>query len=72
MKENELDALFKAAKSGDEKTAAAIGGKMKDSLSEDKKKMLERALTDNDYLKQLLSSEKARRVMDDLKRKGND
>ncbi|MBQ6066402.1 MAG: hypothetical protein IJK89_06235 [Clostridia bacterium] len=72
MKDNDLDRLFHAAKSGDEKTAAELGGKMKESLSEDKKKMLERALTDNDYLKQLLSSEKARRVMDGLKRKGND
>lgn len=71
MKENDLDALFNAAKSGDEKTAAELGGKMKESLSEDKKKMLERALTDSDYLKHLLSSEKARRVMDGLKRKEN-
>ena len=44
---------------------------MQKILSEDKKKMLERALTDSDYLKHLLSSEKARRVMDGLKRKEN-
>ena len=72
MQNNDLDALFKAAKSGDEKTAAELGGRMKEALSEDKKRMLERALTDSDYLKQLLASEKARRVMDGLKRKGND
>ena len=70
MHNNDLDALFNAAKSGDEKTVAELGGKMKESLSEDKRKMLERALTDGDYLKQLLSSEKARRVIDGLNRKG--
>ena len=72
MHNNDLDALFNAAKSGDEKTAAAIGGKMKEHLSEDKRKMLERALTDGDYLKQLLSSDKARKIMDGLNRKGNE
>lgn len=70
MKGNELDRLFRAAKSGDEKTAAKLGGKMKEDLSEEKRKMLERALSDGDYLKQLLSSDKARRIMDELRQKG--
>ena len=72
MQNNDLDRLFRAAKSGDEKTAAELGGKMKENLSEDKRKMLERALNDSDYLKQLLSSEKARRIIDGLNRKGNE
>ncbi len=72
MQNNDLDALFRATKSGDEQTAAEIGGKMKDRLSEEKRKMLERALSDGDYLKQLLSSEKARNIIDGLKRKGID
>ena len=58
MQYNDLDALFRAAKSGDEKTAAELGGKMKNSLSEEKEQMLERALTD-----------KARHIMDELKKK---
>ena len=70
MKDNDLDRLFHAAKSGDGKTAAELGGKMKETLSEDKRRMLERALTDGDYLKQLLSSEKARSIIDEINRKG--
>ena len=70
MADNELDRLFRAAKRGDEKTAAEIGGKMKEGLSEEKRKMLERALSDNDYLKKLLSSERARSIIDGLKEKG--
>ena len=70
MQNNDLDRLLRAAKSGDGKTAAEIGGKMKETLSEDKRRMLERALNDSDYLKQLLSSEKARRVIDEMNRKG--
>ncbi len=62
--------MFHAAKSGDEKTAAELGGKMKNSLSEEKKQMLERALTDSGYLRELLSSETARRLLDELKKKG--
>ena len=70
MQYNDLDALFHAAKSGDEKTAAELGGKMKNSLTEEKKQMLERALTDSGYLRELLSSETARRLVDELKKKG--
>ena len=71
MPNNDIDKLFRAAKSGDEKTAAALAGEMKNSLSADKQQLLERALHDNDFLKSLLSSEKAQRIMDSLKQKGD-
>ena len=70
MPTNDIDKLFAAAKSGDEKTAAAIGGEMKKNLSEEQKRQLERALRDGDYLKQLLSSDRARRIADLLQKKG--
>lgn len=71
MPTNDFDKLFAAAKIGDEKTAAEVGEKMKDGLSPEKKQMLERALTDGDYLKELLSSDGARRIVEQLKKKGN-
>ena len=71
MPDNDIEKLFRAAKNGEEKTAAALGGKMKNSLSADKRQMLERALRDSDYLKSLLSSERAKQIMDSLKQKGD-
>lgn len=71
MSNNDIDKLFRAAKNGDEKTAAALAGEMKSSLSADKQQLLERALHDNDFLKSLLSSEKAKQIMDALKQKGD-
>ena len=71
MPTNDIDKLFAAAQSGDEATAAAIGGEMKKNLSEEQKRQLERALRDGDYLKQLLSSDRARQIAELLKKKGN-
>ena len=71
MSNNDIDKLFRAAKNGDEKTAAALAGEMKNSLSADKQQLLERALHDNDFLKSLLSSERAKQIMDALKQKGD-
>lgn len=71
MPNNDIDKLFRAAKNGDEKTAAALAGEMKSSLSADKQQLLERALHDNDFLKSLLSSERAKQIMDALKQKGD-
>lgn len=71
MPNNDIDKLFRAAKNGDEKTAAALAGEMKSSLSADKQQLLERALHDNDFLKSLLSSERAKQIMDVLKQKGD-
>ena len=39
MPNNDIDKLFRAAKSGDEKTAAALAGEMKSSLSADKQQL---------------------------------
>ena len=69
MPNNDIDKLFRAVKSGDERTAAALGGKMKDGLSDEKRQMLERALRDGDYLKSLLSSDKAKRIIESLNKK---
>lgn len=71
MPNDDFERLFAAAKNGDEKTASALGGKMKNSLSAEKQQMLERALHDSDYLKTLLSSEKAKRILDSLHKKGD-
>ena len=71
MQYNDLDALFHAAKSGDEKTAAELGGKMKENLSDEKRQMLERALHDSDYLKSLLASDRAKQIIEGLKKKGD-
>ena len=71
MQYNDLDALFHAAKNGDEKTAAELGGKMKENLSDEKRQMLERALHDSDYLKSLLSSDRAKQIIEGLKKKGD-
>ena len=72
MPNNEIEQMLNAARRGDGKTAAEIGGKMKEGLSEEKKKMLERALSDGDYLKTLLSSDRARAIIENIKRKGNE
>ena len=71
MPNNDIDKLFAAAKNGDERTAAALGGKMKVSLSDEKRQMLERALHDGDYLKSLLSSDRAKQIIEGLKKKGD-
>ena len=72
MPNNEIEQMLNAARQGDGKTAAEIGGKMKEGLSEEKKKMLERALSDGDYLKTLLSSDRARAIIENIKRKGSE
>ena len=69
MPDNDIDKLFRAAKNGDEKTAAALAGEMKSSLSADKQQLLERALHDNDFLKSLLSSDRAKQIIESLNKK---
>lgn len=66
----DINELFRAAKNGDKDKAEHIGNELKNSLSHDKREMLEKALDDREYLKQLLSSEKALKVIEDLKKRG--
>lgn len=67
---NNIDELFKAAKNGDGEKAKKLGEEMKNSLSDEQKAKLEKALTDGDYLKSLLSSPKAAGIINELKKKG--
>lgn len=71
MADSDLEKLFGAAKSGDGKTASEISGRLKDSLSPEKREMLERALTDRGFLKELLSSEKAKQIIEGLNGREN-
>lgn len=64
------DELMNAAKSGDREKAERLGNVMKETLSADKKEMLERALKDKEYLKALLESDKAQRILKNLENRG--
>ncbi len=66
MKQNDIDALFEAAKSGDKGKMEKLGNAAAASLSEQQKNVVERALSDPEYLKKLLSSEKAQDIMNKL------
>ena len=65
-----IDELFNAVKQGKQEEAEQLGSRMKATLSDDKKQMLEKALDDREYLKTLLSSDKAKSVIEELKKKG--
>lgn len=67
---NSIDELFEAALNGDEKKAEHIGNGLKSSLSEDKKQILEKALSDREYLKSILSTDKAKNIMEELNKRG--
>lgn len=66
MKPNDIDALFNAAKSGDKVKMEKLGNAAAASLSEQQKHAVERALSDPEYLKEILSSEKAQNIMNKL------
>lgn len=66
MKQNDLDALFNAAKNGDEKTMEKLGGFAAANLSQTHKETIERAMSDPEYLKNILSSEKAQQILKKL------
>ncbi len=71
MKNGNYDELIKAAKSGDAKKMEAIGNIAAAGLSEDSRNKIEKALNDPDYLKNILSSEKAKQILKKLQG-GND
>lgn len=63
MKHSEFEALFDAAKSGDSKRMERAGNLAATSLNDEQKKTIEKALSDPDYLKRILSSQKAQDIM---------
>lgn len=65
-KPSDFDALFDAAKSGDKGKMEKLGNAAAASLSEQQKSAVERALSDPEYLKELLSSEKAQNIINKL------
>lgn len=63
MKQNDIDALFDAAKRGDKKQMEKLGNAAAASLSDEQKNAVEKALSDPEYLKKLLSSQRAQDIM---------
>ncbi len=66
MKQNDIDALFNAAKSGDEKTMEKLGSFAAANLSQTHRETIEKAMNDPEYLKTILASEKAQQILKKL------
>ncbi|MBR3768855.1 MAG: hypothetical protein IKL10_11550 [Clostridia bacterium] len=66
MKQNDFDALFEAAKSGDKKKMEKLGNAAASVLSEEQKSTIEKAMADPDYLRSVLSSPKAQEILKKL------
>lgn len=67
MNQNDIDALFRAAKSGNKKQMSQAGNAAAANLSDEQKRKVEKAMSDPEYLKQLLSSQKAQEIIKKLK-----
>ncbi len=70
MNQNDIDTLFRAAKSGNKKQMSDAGNAAAAKLSEEQKRTVEKAMSDPEYLKQLLSSQKAQEIIKKLKGEG--
>lgn len=70
MKQQDIDALFNAAKNGDNKRLSEIGSCAMSSLSDEQREKIEKAMSDPEYLKNVLSSPKAREIIEKLKEGG--
>ncbi len=70
MNQNDIDTLFRAAKSGNKKQMSDAGNAAAAHLSEEQKRTVEKAMSDPEYLKQLLSSQKAQEIIKKLKGEG--
>ncbi len=70
MNQNDVDALFRAAKSGNKKQMSDAGNAAAANLSDEQKRTVEKAMSDPEYLKQLLSSQKAQEIIRKLKGDG--
>lgn len=67
MNQNDIDALFRAAKSGNKKQMSDAGNAAAANLSDEQKRTVEKAMSDPEYLKQILSSQKAQEIIKKLK-----
>ena len=67
MKNNDIDALYEALKSGNKKTMSDVGNAAAANLSDEQKKTVEKAMSDPEYLKKLLSSQRAQEIIKKLK-----
>lgn len=67
MNLNDIDALFRAARSGNKKEMSQAGNAAAANLSDEQKRTVEKAMSDPEYLKQLLSTQKAQEIIRKLK-----
>lgn len=67
MNQFDIDALFRAAKSGNKKEMSEAGNAAAANLSDEQKKTVEKAMSDPEYLKKILSSQKAQEIIRKLK-----
>lgn len=67
---NSIEELFRAAENGEGEKAERLERQMKEMLSEEQRQKLDRAFSDPDYLRSLLSSQKAKDVIGELKKRG--
>lgn len=67
MKQNDIDALFEAAKSGNKKQMSQVGNAAVERLSDEQKRTVEKAMSDPEFLRSMLSSEKAQQIIKKLK-----
>lgn len=67
MKQNDIDALFGAVRSGNKKQMSEVGNAVAGTLSDEQKKAVEQAMSDPEYLRSLLSTKKAQEIIRKLK-----
>lgn len=70
MNQNDIDALFRAVKSGNKKEMSDAGNAAAASLSDAQKRTVEKAMSDPEYMKQILSSQKAQEIIRMLRGEG--
>lgn len=70
MDQKDFDALFRAAKSGNKKEMSDAGNAAAANLSDEQKRKVEKAMSDPEYLKQLLSSQKAQEIIKKIRGEG--
>ena len=71
MNQKDIDALFGAARSGNKKQMSEVGNAVANSLSDAQRKTVEHAMNDPEYLRTLLSSQKAQEIIRKLKGENN-
>ncbi len=66
MKQNDMDRLFSAAKSGNKDEIEKLGSELKTGLSKEQLDTVEKALSDQEFLRNILSSPKAQKILNKL------